>query len=111
VQGTARLLGLPEFRDTSVLERILSVLEGNDRLARSLLAWADPRTVSIVIGQENPLPEMRPFSIVSRAFQSASRPESRGVLAVVGPRRMDYGRAIAAIDRVACQLTSCLNAV
>jgi transcriptional regulator of heat shock response len=51
--------------------------------------------LGVWIGTENPIGELRSFSLLSSPFDVAGR---QGVLAVLGPRRMPYQRAVSGID-------------
>jgi transcriptional regulator of heat shock response len=39
-------------------------------------------------------PSLRDFALVAVAYGSSSEPGATGVLGVIGPQRMDYGRVI-----------------
>ncbi len=67
-----------------------------------------PRCPSI-IGQENPLEEMRDCSFVGARYKIHDRPA--GAIGVLGPTRMDYRRAVSAVDFMARNLGELLTAL
>jgi heat-inducible transcriptional repressor len=52
--------------------------------------------VQIHIGAENLLPELKGLSIIATTYQLKDHPA--GVLGIVGPKRMQYGKMVALVD-------------
>jgi heat-inducible transcriptional repressor len=97
LEGVAKVLEEPEFHDPEPLKALLRFVE-SPRLIRASLARLDrqhDQDLDVWIGGENPVNALRPFSVVTRGFAQDGR---RGVLAVLGPRRMAYQRAFHGID-------------
>jgi heat-inducible transcriptional repressor len=94
VEGLRDLLRQPEF---SQGERILRLFEAmaEHNLSKAIPAPADPGDVSIIIGGEHPIDEMRACSVISTRYDGPSG--LRGTLSVVGPTRMHYPRNVAAV--------------
>jgi heat-inducible transcriptional repressor len=62
------------------------------------------RDVFVRIGAENDAPELRSLALVAAAY---GLPQRRlGAVSVIGPLRMDYGRAIRSVRDAAAQLSS-----
>ena len=80
----------------------LEPLEDRTQLARLLPAKLGEGEVSVAIGDELPLEELRDFSLVLGRYGSELR--SSGFMGVVGPTRMDYRTAQAAVATVSRQL-------
>jgi heat-inducible transcriptional repressor len=99
LEGVANVLNEPEFSDPGRLKALVRFLESprsiRDALQRLSLQAEDG--LGIWIGEENPIGELRPFTLLSSRFDLNGR---RGVLAVLGPRRMPYRRAFSSIDAV-----------
>jgi heat-inducible transcriptional repressor len=55
--------------------------------------------VHVLIGQENVSSELKNLSIVASSYREGGRP--MGVIALIGPTRMDYSKAIVMVDTVA----------
>ena len=105
LEGVANVLDEPEFRDPEPLKALLRFIE-SPRVIRESLDRLDRRAgdkVGVWIGAENPVGGLRPFSILTGRFILDGR---RGVLAVLGPRRMWYQRAFRGIEVLRSALNS-----
>lgn len=112
-EGAGYIVQQPEFRDARRLEAILSILEQRRALYRLfssvMQASSSAPGVTVVIGQENPLEEMRDCSFVGARYRIHDRPA--GTIGVLGPTRMDYPRAVSAVDLMARSLGEILTAL
>jgi len=107
VDGANYILRQPEFQDVHKAEAVLDELEQRKDLFRILsVALLGPETC-IVIGSENPCVEMRECSFVASRYRIGDR--LGGTIGVIGPTRMDYRRAVAAVDFMAKNLTDLLT--
>jgi heat-inducible transcriptional repressor len=79
------------------LRSLLSMIEEKDRLVRLLTAFIDTPGLTVVIGSEHPAADLQQFSLVVQTYWDGSR---SGALGIIGPTRMRYSRAIAAVDSV-----------
>jgi heat-inducible transcriptional repressor len=108
LEGTNQLLRQPEFHDIQRLENLLSALQQRTTLyqvlSRSLQTTV---TTTILIGAENDLPAMQTCSIISTSYRIGQR--AAGYLGVVGPTRMNYDRAVAAVGLMAHNLSQMLT--
>lgn len=105
VSSPVNLLSQPEFRDVDRVKSIISAIE-NEGVIRSLLSRdtgdADP---AITIGAENEadIDAMKDISMVYGTF-SAGRTE--GKIGILGPKRMDYSKAVAIVRMFEDKLSS-----
>lgn len=101
VDGTAKILGQPEFEDSRKLKELLRALEERARLVKILSACLEAASsgVRILIGRENPDAEMQHCAVIVAPYRYRAR--AVGALGVVGPTRMEYDRAITTVDYVA----------
>jgi heat-inducible transcriptional repressor len=94
------LLGQPEFSDPERIRGLFSALETNQRLLELLrqIARSDRGAVrvglSMSLESELGEPSLRDCALVAMAYGTPSMPGALGVLGVIGPQRMDYGRVI-----------------
>lgn len=109
IEGTSNMLKQPEFQDFERLERLLKMLDKREALLRLLSMVMLGRDVSVVIGSENPYPDMRDASFVAARYFISDR--VCGTIGVIGPTRMDYGRASAAVTLMARSLSDFLTAM
>jgi len=107
VEGARHLLREPEFRDPDAATQLLGVLEEQSVLAE-VIASAPDEGVWVSIGTENRREELRGCSLVMAAYRVGDRPA--GTVGIVGPTRMRYRHAVAAVQYVADRLTETLRA-
>ncbi len=112
--GAQNLLDQPEFHDLRKLRAILRIVEEQrtlyDLVADELNADAahDP-TPHVRIGHELRAEELAECSVVTVPYRFGDR--GVGMLAILGPRRMPYGRLIALASGTARSLGDHLNDV
>lgn len=86
-------------------EEVQHVLEALERQAAIVsMLWEALADTDLVvrIGSENPIPEMREWSLVTAPYRAGRTP--LGAVGVVGPTRMNYVRAISAVEAVSAGL-------
>lgn len=94
VEGLRDLLRQPEFNEGERLLRLLEAMAEHN-LSKAIPAPVLAGDVSIIIGGEHPVDEMRACSVISTRYDGPSG--LRGTLSVVGPTRMHYPRNVAAV--------------
>jgi heat-inducible transcriptional repressor len=105
VDGTARLLSVGRFGEVSELNLLMDMLERRVALLGVLRsALSAPHDVAVRIGTENEVPALRSLALVAASYGLPQR--SLGAVSVIGPLRMDYGRAISAVRDAAHQLST-----
>jgi heat-inducible transcriptional repressor len=105
--GAQNLLDQPEFHDLRKLRAILRIVEEQrtlyDLIADELAVELKPDAAPHVrIGHELRADDLIECSVVTVPYRFGDR--GVGVLAILGPRRMPYGRLIAIADGTARQL-------
>lgn len=96
--GASNMLAQPEFGNRDLLRRILRALEEKENLSGLLEPTRHRKSVSITIGDENPIDELRDCSVVSISYRFG---EFGGSIGVIGPTRMPYETVVSLVDRVA----------
>lgn len=107
LEGASYIMQQPEFREAGRLEAVLSVLEQRSALYKLLSSIYLGPEVSIIIGSENPVDEMRDCSFVGAKYLINGR--VAGTIGVVGPTRMDYRRAVGAVEFMSRNLGEMLS--
>lgn len=99
LEGVNTLLDEPEFEQPGPLKALLRFIESPAMIHEALrtLDEGAEGEVRVWIGGENPLGSLREFSVLTGRFAMDGR---QGRLAVLGPRRMWYQRALQGIDAV-----------
>lgn len=93
--GVCSLLTKPEFSQSQALLPVMQVLEDDTVLLHILDdAAAGGEGPTVRIGRENEAEELAGVSVVANRY---GRGESAGIVAVIGPTRMDYSKVIRAV--------------
>lgn len=106
IEGTTHLLKQPEFRQLETVSPVLSTLDREEDLAE-ILRPVPGRTVWVTIGSEIPYAAMRECSIVAATYAVGGR--TMGTLAILGPKRMPYQRALPVVRFLARHLSEALT--
>ncbi|MGH7725911.1 MAG: heat-inducible transcriptional repressor HrcA [Candidatus Eiseniibacteriota bacterium] len=103
VDGAAYVARHPEFRESGSLRPVLQLIDRPEPW-RDLLAGGSDPGLSVAIGREHNRTELAHLSLVSFRLPGPL-PASIGLL---GPRRMDYARAMGLVEYVGRRLSSLL---
>ena len=108
LEGQANILDQPEFHDAQRMREIFRAFESKglilDLLDRSMQADG----VQIFIGSESHLLRMEGMSLITSTYMTGK--DTVGVLGVIGPTRMGYGRVIPIVDYTAKLISRLLEA-
>ncbi|HLC25425.1 MAG TPA: heat-inducible transcriptional repressor HrcA [bacterium] len=106
--GTTNILKQPEFTaDVDKMRSIFSAFEDKSRLLKIIDRVLHGQGVSILIGSENEIQEMKNCSLVMHPYTCGDR--ALGVLGVIGPTRMEYPRMMALVAATAQTLSRLLT--
>ena len=104
VGGAQRLLSEDRLQELTQIGDLMQVLERRVALLSLLQdALDNPSSVYLRIGEENETPELRSLSVVAANYGVPAR--NLGAVSVLGPVRMDYPQAIAAVRQAAHELS------
>jgi heat-inducible transcriptional repressor len=104
-EGTAYLLSQPEFqRDFGALTEVVQALEDANVLHSALDGSAG---LAVTIGRENSQDALKRLAVIAARFHVGG--EDAGAIAVIGPTRMDYDRAIPLVEQTAKALSEALT--
>lgn len=112
VQGASRLIdqvaGESGDRDRTfqTLRALFQMIEEKHRLVELISKYLEAQGITVVIGSENFVVDLHPFSVVASTFQSH---DESGTIGVIGPTRMRYQKAIAVVDGVSQIMTKVLE--
>jgi heat-inducible transcriptional repressor len=104
VEGAAHVARHPEFQGADRMKPVLELMDRPDPW-RDVVDDGDAPGLKVSIGRENPRPELAHLSIVS--FRLAG-PWGASI-GLLGPRRMDYGRAMSLVGAVGRELSTLLG--
>ena len=99
IHGVSRLIAEPEFSESARLRPLLELIDDQP----TALAPGDQRPSGCVwIGKEHPQAALHQCSVVQAPYRSQG--EGLGQVALIGPMRMAYATALAAVQTVARSL-------
>lgn len=107
IEGQANILDLPEFADAQKMKEIFRAIEQKSQLLELLDSCLKAPGVNIFIGSESHLNNMSGMSLITSTYVSGKN--TLGVLGVIGPTRMGYGKVIPIVDYTARMLTRLLS--
>jgi heat-inducible transcriptional repressor len=107
LDGTSNILSQPEFEDLERMRVLFRTFEEKGRLVRILNACIAGEGIRVLIGHENPDPELRDLSFVTASCHLEGAPGFG--LGVLGSTRMEYGRVVSLVDHVARAVSDALR--
>ncbi|MEO1400800.1 MAG: heat-inducible transcriptional repressor HrcA [Cyanobacteria bacterium J06635_1] len=110
ISGLADALSQPEFAERQQIRNLVSLLEDGKEQLWPLIFQGDPNSqLKIWIGSENPIEPMQTCALISSPYTKGASP--LGSVGVLGPTRMLYENAIAAVEAAATYLSGALSQV
>ena len=98
--GASHILDHPEYQDVGKAQKLMTYLSEEQSLIQSLaLPTMGDDNTKILIGPENVAEELKDTSVVLASYDIGDG--MKGVIGVVGPTRMDYGKVAAKLSYVA----------
>jgi heat-inducible transcriptional repressor len=108
VGGASRLAAEQEaFPATDSAAKLLELLERQVEVVSFVHDLLEQGTTTVRIGSENSIDELRDCSIVVAPYRVDG--EVAGTVGVLGPTRMDYRQALAAVEAISQQLGDVLS--
>lgn len=93
-RGISSMLKQPEFRDTANILPLMEILEDDTILFDTLQASSTGNEISVRIGHENKSENLSGVSVITAQFGAG---QNGGIVAVIGPTRMNYADVIKAV--------------
>lgn len=87
--GMRELIDNPEFQEMDELCRLVETLDSLDEKLDGVMLKLKDGETRIFIGNENPIDGINNCSMIVAPYQTD---EGRGMLAIIGPKRMDYAK-------------------
>jgi transcriptional regulator of heat shock response len=104
--GMKELLENPEFRELDELCRLVEVLDFIDEKFDLVMRTMREDETKIFIGEENPIREISNCSMMVTPYRN--KEGERGILAIIGPKRMQYAKNKSLLEYVKKLLGSSL---
>ncbi|MBI4298884.1 MAG: heat-inducible transcription repressor HrcA [Chloroflexi bacterium] len=103
VDGLRHLFSQPEFAGSEKAQEVVNMLEERRFIQAILNQTAPGSVVQVIIGEENQVDVLHGFSVV--LCQYGIPGETAGLVAVLGPTRMEYRRTISSVQFVSSLMT------
>jgi heat-inducible transcriptional repressor len=107
LDGASNMLKQPEFEDLERMRALFRTFEEKGRLVRILNACIVGDGIRVLIGHENPDPELQDLSLVTTTCRVEGEP-GFGV-GVLGSTRMQYAHVVSLVDHVARAVSDVLR--
>ena len=103
-EGLRLMLSQPEFATGRRILNILEVLEGEEWLRNMFYSELSKGEVRAIIGEENQEPALRGLSLLVSRYGIPDK--ASGIIGVIGPKRMDYVKAISSLSYLSTLLST-----
>ncbi|MCI0468574.1 MAG: heat-inducible transcriptional repressor HrcA [Nitrospirae bacterium] len=107
VSGLYDVMNLPDFTDISRMREMARTIKDKHLILQLLSALLHSEGVKVMIGKENSMEEFKNVSIVASTYKDKDKP--MGIIALIGPTRMDYSKAIYVVDKLATCISRALD--
>ena len=99
LDGASNIVGRPEFEDIEKMRALFKTFEEKGRLVKILNECMHGEGIRILIGHENPHPDLHGVSVVATGCPVGG--ETGWGLGVLGSTRMEYPRIVSIVDHMA----------
>lgn len=99
VSGVSGLLNMPDPGDIRKIRELLKTIEDKRAIVNILEKIINVEGTQVFIGSELPIDEMKDFSLIISTYKEGDRPI--GAIGIIGPKRMNYAKAITIVDTTA----------
>ncbi len=94
--GASKLFDYPEYSEASKAKELFEFLNSSDRLSRYLAPLVNKNDITVIIGDESGCRELEGCSVTALRYL----PDVSGMLAVIGPVRVDYAKTVSLMEYV-----------
>lgn len=106
--GAKNILQQPEFEDPEKFESIIELIENKDIVIHILEQHKEENKDSVVvkIGKENLHEKFYEYSLITKEYNLG---EVKGILGIIGPKRMEYSKIISIVGYISETLSNFLG--
>ncbi len=101
LEGTNKVVDMPEFKKVDVAKDFLNVLDAKELVA-DILNTGLAQDINVYIGEESAHEELKNFSIIT--FNHLLEGKDIGTIGIIGPTRMDYSKVISVMKYISKKL-------
>lgn len=107
IEGRSKLLGLPEFSNTTDLKDLVNALDEGESIIRLLDATMAASGTTVVVGREAGDLAGGHLAIVGASYKNQGR--LAGSVGVIGPTRMDYPKVVPLVTATANAMSTLIE--
>lgn len=96
MEGATNILRFPEYSNVEKIKEIFDLFEDKAHLGEVIKLNAADSDVKILIGDENPIPELKNNSVIISPYKISDG--LTGFIGVIGPMRMDYSKIVSSLE-------------
>lgn len=96
LQGASKLLSYPEYRDAHKAQKLLEFISDDQNMPALKTITREVDGVKITIGPENGIGPISDASMIYASYNIGNL--GQGIIGIVGPTRMDYGKLSARLS-------------
>ncbi len=104
--GATNIFNFPEYHDIVKAKTFLSILEEKPLLFDLMMRGIES-DISITIGEENKIKEIKDCSIITATYKINDK--TIGTIGIIGPTRMPYSNIVSVIEYVEKKLSDVLT--
>ena len=100
IMGAKNILTQPEFEDIEQFQSIIELVEDKDVIVHVMddQLKKDSNDIRITIGSEHREKKFTSYSLITKEYKVG---EASGTIGIIGPKRMEYSKIVAAVEYVA----------
>ena len=104
ISGAKNVLAQPEFEDIEQFQSIIEMVEDKDVIVHVMdkRVKEDNDEITITIGSENKEEKFSNYSLITKEYNVG---EASGTMGIIGPKRMEYSKVVAAVEYAATLLS------
>lgn len=100
ISKTSNIINLPDFNDVEKIKKIVKMVEDHDFFD---IVAKNIDEKAVVIGNEDNIFNVDGITMISSNYELSS--DQKGVIAIIGPTRMEYDKVIKILDYVSNKIT------
>ena len=101
LEGTNKVVDLPEFKSLEVAKNFINLIDEKE-VVLDLLNTGFAQDINVYIGNENDNEKLKDFSIIT--FKHKYKDKDLGTIGIIGPKRMDYSKVISVMKYISKKL-------
>ena len=102
LEGTNKVVDMPEFQNTDLAKEFLNVLNSKEVVSDVMNSEDYKQDINVYIGEESEKEELKNFSLIT--FNHLIEGKDIGTIGIIGPTRMDYSKVITVMKYISKKL-------